>query len=95
MPGSDKSPCKYSARGTKIQPRFNHSADQGKITKQVLPQGIFVIIKKLKARDDECKHEHLTIQEGKKDYCKEVAEETKETLQGNKKFDGGEKEFEA
>ena len=48
-PGSEKSPCKYSTRGAKSQPRFSHSSDQGKITKQVLPQGIFFVIQKVKA----------------------------------------------
>ena len=37
----------------------------------------------------------LTIQEGKKDYGEEAAEETKETLQGDDKFNGGDEEFEA
>ena len=37
----------------------------------------------------------LTIQEGKKEYGEEAAEETKETLQVDEKFDGGEEEFEA
>ena len=37
----------------------------------------------------------LTIQEGKKDYGKEATEETKETLQGDDEFDGGDEEFEA
>ena len=37
-------PFKYSARGAKSQPRFGHSTDQEKITKQVLPQGKFVVI---------------------------------------------------
>ena len=37
----------------------------------------------------------LTIQEGEKYYGKEVAEETKETLQGDDEFDRGDKEFEA
>ena len=47
--GSEKSPCKYSARGAKSQPRSSHSADQGKITKQVFPQGKFGVIQKVKA----------------------------------------------
>ena len=37
----------------------------------------------------------LTIQEGKKDCGEEAAEETKETLQGDDKFDGGDEELEA
>ena len=44
--GSEKSPCKYSARGANIQPRFSHSADQGRITKQVLQQEKFGVIQK-------------------------------------------------
>ena len=36
----------------------------------------------------------LIIQEVKKDYVEEAAEETKETSQGNDEFDGGDKEFE-
>ena len=47
-PGSEKIPGKYSARGAKIQPRFSHSADQGKITKQVFPHGKFVVIQRVK-----------------------------------------------
>ena len=31
----------------------------------------------------------ITIQEGKKDYGEEAAEETKETLQGDDEFDRG------
>ena len=31
----------------------------------------------------------LNIQEGKKDYVEEAAEETKETSQGDDEFDGG------
>ena len=57
LPGSKKRPCKYSARGTKSQPRFSHSADQGNITKQVLLQGKFVVIQKVKEREDECENE--------------------------------------
>ena len=34
----------------------------------------------------------LTIQEGRKDYDEEAAEETKETLQGDDEFDGGDEE---
>ena len=56
LQGSEKIPCKYSARGAKIQLRFSHSADQGKITNQVLPQVKFVVIQKVKSRDDECKN---------------------------------------
>ena len=56
LPGSEKSPCKYSAGGVKSQPRFSHPADQGKITNEVLTQGKFVLIQKVKARDDECKN---------------------------------------
>ena len=41
------------------------------------------------------KMNNLTIQEGKVDYGEEVAEETKETLQGDDEFDRGDKEFEA
>ena len=41
------------------------------------------------------KTKKLTIQEGKKEYGKEAAEETKETLQGDNEFSGGDKEFEA
>ena len=37
---------------------------------------------------------NLVIQEGKKDYGKKLAEETKETSQGNDKFDRGDEEFE-
>ena len=37
----------------------------------------------------------INIQKGKKDYGEEAAEENKETLQGDDKFDGGDKEFEA
>ena len=37
----------------------------------------------------------LTIQEGKKDYNEKWAENTKETLQENDKFDRGDKQFEA
>ena len=37
----------------------------------------------------------LAIQEGKKDYGKESAEETKETLQGDDEFDRGDEEFKA
>ena len=37
----------------------------------------------------------LIIQEGKKDYGEEAAEETKETIQGDDKFDGEYEEFEA
>ena len=33
----------------------------------------------------------LIIQEGKKDYVEEAAEETKETSQGDDEFDGGDK----
>ena len=36
----------------------------------------------------------LVIQEGKKDYGEEAAEETKKTSQGDDKFDGGDKELE-
>ena len=36
-PGSEKIPCKYSARGAKSQPRFSLSADQGR-----LPSNFFV-----------------------------------------------------
>ena len=36
----------------------------------------------------------LIIQEGKKDYCEEAAEDTKKTSQGNDEFDGGDKYFE-
>ena len=39
--GSEKGPCKYSARGAKFQPIVSHSSDQGKITKQVLAAGKF------------------------------------------------------
>ena len=35
----------------------------------------------------------LTIQEGKKDYGKEAAEDTKETSQGDNEFYGGDEEF--
>ena len=31
----------------------------------------------------------LTIQEGKKDYSEETSEDTKEMLQGDDKFEGG------
>ena len=41
--------CEYSTRGAKSQLRFSHSTDQGKITKQLLPQGKFVVIEKVKA----------------------------------------------
>ena len=44
LPGSEKSPWKNSVRGVKSHPRFSHSADQGKITKQVLPQRNFLVI---------------------------------------------------
>ena len=37
----------------------------------------------------------LTIKEGKKDYCEEAAEETKETLQRDNESDGGDEESEA
>ena len=37
----------------------------------------------------------LIIQEGKKDYGEEAAEETKQTIQGNDEFNGEDKEFEA
>ena len=37
----------------------------------------------------------LIIQEGKEDYGKEATEETKETIQGDEKFDGKDEEFEA
>ena len=37
------------------------------------------------------KTKKLNIQEGKKDYGEEEAKETKETLQGNDEFDGGDK----
>ena len=37
----------------------------------------------------------LIIPEGKKEYGEEAAEETKETLQGDNEFDGGDTEFEA
>ena len=94
-PGSEKSPCKYSSRGAKSQPRFSHYADQGKITKQVLLQEKFVVIQKVKGRDNECGKKKLIIQEGKKDYGEESAEETKETIQGNDEFDGEDEEFEA
>ena len=33
----------------------------------------------------------LIIQEGKKDYGEEAAEDTKKTSQGNDEFDGGDK----
>ena len=59
-PGSEISPCKYSARGAKSQQRFSHSADQGKITKQLLPQGKFVVIKKVKSRHNECKKKTIS-----------------------------------
>ena len=36
----------------------------------------------------------LIIQDGKKDYGEEAVEDTKETLQGDDKFDGGNEEFE-
>ena len=36
--------CEYSTRGAKSQLRFSHSTDQGKITKQLLPQVNFVVI---------------------------------------------------
>ena len=36
----------------------------------------------------------LISQEGKKDYGEEAAENTKETLQGDDEFDGGDEEFE-
>ena len=52
-PGSDKIPCKYSDRGAKSQPIFTHSADQGKLPSNCLPQGKLVVIQKVKARDDE------------------------------------------
>ena len=64
--GRNRSPCKYSSRGAKIQPRFSHSTDQGKITKQVLPQGNFFVIQKLKARDDECENEQAHHSGGEK-----------------------------
>ena len=35
----------------------------------------------------------LIIQEGRKEYREEAAEETKETSQGNDKFNGGDEEF--
>ena len=38
-PESEEIPCKYSARDAKSQPRISHSADQGKITKQVFAAG--------------------------------------------------------
>ena len=41
--------CEYSTRGAKSQLIFSHSTDQGKITKQLLPQGKFVVIEKVKA----------------------------------------------
>ena len=41
------------------------------------------------------KTKNITIQEGKKDYGEEAAEETKETLQGDDEFDRGDEEFEA
>ena len=66
-PGSEKIPCNYSARGAKIQPRFGHSADQGKITKQVLPQRKCAITQKVKARDNEFENKqahHSGGQEG-------------------------------
>ena len=47
-PGSEKNPCEYSSRGEKSQPRFSHSADQGKITKQILLQVKFFKIQKVK-----------------------------------------------
>ena len=37
----------------------------------------------------------LSILEGKEDYGEEVAEETKETLQGDDEFDRGDEEFKA
>ena len=49
----EKALVKYSVRGAKIHLRFSHSADQGKITKQVLPDGKFVVIQKVKERDNE------------------------------------------
>ena len=56
-PGSEKIPCKYSARNARSQPRFSNSADQGNITKQVFLQGKFVVIQKVKAGDNEYKNE--------------------------------------
>ena len=50
--GSEKIRYKYSARGAKIQPRFSHSADKGKLPSKCLPQGKFVVIYKVKARDN-------------------------------------------
>ena len=44
----EKSFWKYSARGSKSQPIFCHSADLGKIPSKFLPQGKFIIIYKLK-----------------------------------------------
>ena len=52
QPGSEENPCKYSARGAKSQPRFSHSADKGKLPSKCLPQGKFVVIYKVKARDN-------------------------------------------
>ena len=53
LPGGEKSPCKYSARGANSQPRIDHSADLGKLPIKCFPQGKFVLIWKVKTRDYE------------------------------------------
>ena len=90
-PGSEKIPCKYSARSAKSQPRFSHSTDQGKIAKQVLSHGNCFVIHKLKARDEECKNEQSHCSRGEEGLRQRSGRGNQKTIQGDGEFDGEDK----